>query len=234
MIRTSVVALGATALLATVCVAGFPMSASAFMAGGGPGGGGFPGGGFGGGHGPAFGGGRGPGMGLAPMRPSPRFGAVPGLGRQGAFGPPRPGYGANGHYYPPPGYLPPFARVPGYGPGWRRGWNPWRGWYPWAGAYSAWPGGFYGGASSIVADQPVWSDRPSLPTAWDLPVVGYVNQGVEPPVLYEIDDLSKGRSGQRGGAKIVSVGKPEPLPGVVAKTYVPGMGGPKIIHLTAK
>ena len=76
--------------------------------------------------------------------------------------------------------------------------------------------------------------RPVLPTAWDLPVSNYVNEGVDPPVLYQINDLSGGRSGQRGGARIVSVGKPMPMPGVVANSIDTGRPGPRIIHLTAK
>ncbi len=111
-------------------------------------------------------------------------------------------------------------------------WNRWAAGYPWAGAYTAWPGG--GGGGNVVVNINAPSERPSLPTAWDLPVAGYVNQGVEPPVLYEINDLSRGRSGQRGGAKIVSVGKPDAHAGRRGKHIDSGRPGPKIIHLTAK
>jgi hypothetical protein len=57
---------------------------------------------------------------------------------------------------------------------------------------------------------------------------------VAPPVLYQINDLTGGRSGRRDGARIVSVGKPEPLPGTVASGFEGAVSGPRIITLTAK
>lgn len=75
--------------------------------------------------------------------------------------------------------------------------------------------------------------RPRLPTAADLPVAGQRRPPVGPAVLYEIDDLSQGRSGRLSGARIVSATKPTPLPGS-SPTGGSGRGGPLIIHLTAR
>lgn len=75
--------------------------------------------------------------------------------------------------------------------------------------------------------------RPRIPTAADLPVAGQRRPPVGPAVLYEINDLSQGRSGRPAGARIISATKPTPLPGA-SPSGGSGRGGPLIIHLTAR
>jgi hypothetical protein len=99
------------------------------------------------------------------------------------------------------------------------GWGGWGGWGYSVPAPSD-------GASITIAPEIV---RPSLPTAWDLPVGGVLRPPVGAPVLYRITNESNGRSG-RAGAAIVSSGKPRPLPG-----STPDAGnGPKLIPLVAR
>lgn len=100
--------------------------------------------------------------------------------------------------------------------------------------YGGYGWGGWGYAAPGPADNPTIQIapevvRPVLPTAWDLPVGGVLRPPVGAPVLYRITDESSGRSG-RGGAAIVSSGRPVPLPGAAPD----GRNGPRLIPLVAR
>ena len=88
-------------------------------------------------------------------------------------------------------------------------------------------------APAVLAPvRPVLPTSADLPTAADLPVANIVREPVDPPLLYVVNDLSRGRSMRPGGARIISAGPSLPLahaPGGTATEF-----GPRIIELTAR
>jgi hypothetical protein len=146
----------------------------------------------------------------------PRF-AMPGGPRGAAWGWNRNGarWGAAGAY----------GWRDGYGHGCRGGW----GCAGWANAGWGW-----GGTGVVVDGAPVAALPPVDPGPPSLPVGGVLPSPIGAPVLYRIDDRSKPGARGPGGAKIISMGKPEPMPGVAARTYSNGVGRPVMYTLIAE
>jgi hypothetical protein len=152
----------------------------------------------------------------------PRY-AMPGGPRGGAWGWNRNGVrgGAAGPY------------------GWRNGPQGWRngpygcrgGWgcAGWANAGWGW-----GGGAVVVDGAPVAALPPVDPGPPSLPVGGVLPSPIGAPVLYRIDDRSKPGARGPAGAKIISIGKPQPMPGIAASTYSNGVGRPVMYTLVAQ
>lgn len=106
----------------------------------------------------------------------------------------------------------------------------------WGGGYWG-PTGTYGPSSSTVViagpAMPGGVQAPSLPTAADLPVANVVREPADPALLYVVNDLSHGRSGRPGGAKIISAGPAVPIRHGLGSGPMPATG-PHVIELTAR
>jgi hypothetical protein len=141
--------------------------------------------------------------------------ARPGGPRGGAWGWNRPYAGwRNGYGFPN-----------AYGYGCRGGW----GCAGWSNAGWGW-----GGSAVVVNGAPAGAVFPPVdPGPPSLPVGGVLPSPIGAPVLYRIDDRSRGARGS-SGAKIISIGKPEPMPGVAASTYSNGVGRPLMYTLVAE
>lgn len=97
-------------------------------------------------------------------------------------------------------------------------------------------GGTYGPSSAVVIAGPAMPggvQAPSLPTAADLPVANVVREPADPALLYVVNDLSHGRSGRPGGAKIISAGPAIPVRHGLGSGPMPA-NGPLVIELTAR
>lgn len=149
--------------------------------------------------------------------PAPVMANRSALARQGLLGPmsqPNP-FLMRGAGLPVGPVLRPHQRVYGYGP---------------VGAVGSW-------AQPAPSTTVIVIERPptaaQLPTAADLPVSNVVRQPAGAPLLYVVNDLSQGRSGRSGGAKIISAGPARTLESGAA--FEGGSAtAPRIIELDAQ
>lgn len=84
----------------------------------------------------------------------------------------------------------------------------------------------------LASGRAVLPTSADLPTAADLPVANIVRDPADPPLLYVVNDLSRGRSARPGGARIISAGPSLPLAHAPGGT--PSDFGPRVIELTAR
>lgn len=155
--------------------------------------------------------------------PAPSMANRNALARQGLLGPmsqPNP-FLMRGAGFAAGSVLRPHQRVHGFGPVY--GYGP-------VGAVGSW-------AQPAPSTTVIVIERPptaaQLPTAADLPVSNVVRQPAGAPLLYVVNDLSQGRSGRSGGAKIISAGPARALDSGAA--FEGGSAsGPRIIELNAQ
>ncbi|MFO1148628.1 MAG: hypothetical protein U1E62_09635 [Alsobacter sp.] len=117
--------------------------------------------------------------------------------------------------------------------GWQNGYGCRGGWGCAGWANGAWG---WGGSAVVVGGVPAGGATmvPPDPGPPSLPIGGVLPSPIGAPVLYRIDDRSKPGARGPGGARIISIGKPEPMPGVAASTYSHGVGRPVMYTLTAE